>query len=414
MKKSILVALALLIQMGAMAQVNVLKEATSLAKTDADKAETMVKSAVSAADVTPKDAAAAYNALVQAYYGIYDAQSSAQILAQIGKGDNVDEKAMNTALYKAFKNAQECDKYDAMPDAKGKIKPKFRKSNCEKLFAKRPQLVNAGLYFFNAKDLESAKQAWSLYLDCNQLPLYETKKDVKDELASQCAYFITLAAYNTNDATTLNKYVELAKTDPEQGSLARELEVGMFDKQYKETKDMALLDQMYAKAEESYQATKDDKFFDYMMSALQQKNDEAVMAKALDDFIAKNPTSTVPYLYKGNIAMNAGKNAEAVANYEKVAATNKENIGLFYNIAVCYRNLASELAEKTHNANLTGADKETFNKYLTKAAENFEVVRTLDPKQETVKYAYLLYSIYSNLNNTEKANEIKTAFNIAD
>lgn len=419
MKKILTIALALMVQVGAMAQVSALKEATALAGKDADKAAEMIKAAINGADVTAKDQAAACNALALGYLAIYDKESAAQLesqtLKQMGKeGKAFDEKKGNEALAKAFEYAIECDKYDAMPDAKGKVKPKFRKTNCETFFMKRPNLLNAGLYFYNENDKELAKKIWVTYLECMNSDLFATKKSVKDDYASQCAYFISLAAYNTEDAETLNKYVELAKTDSVQGSAARQLEVAMIDRQYKASQDKSLLDVMYAKSQDAFEATHEDMYFNQMMYALQQKNDEALMMKTLDEFIAKNPESTLPYIHKGDMAMNAGKIAEAITNYEKVAAKETKNAALFYNIAVCYRNLASELAEKASNSNLVGKDKENFNKYLTKAAENFEKVRALDPNQETVKYSYLLYSIYSGLGNTEKAAEIKAAYNIQD
>ena len=131
MKKILTIALALMVQVGAMAQVSALKEATALAGKDADKAAEMIKAAINGADVTAKDQAAACNALALGYLAIYDKESAAQLesqtLKQMGKeGKAFDEKKGNEALAKAFEYALECDKYDAMPDAKGKVKPKFR------------------------------------------------------------------------------------------------------------------------------------------------------------------------------------------------------------------------------------------------------------------------------------------------
>lgn len=420
MKKLMTIALAMMVSCGAFAQVATLKEAISLAGKDADKAAEMVKGAVNDASVTDKDRAAAYNALAQAYGDIYakiaTVELENQTLAKMGReAKPVDAEKMNSSIYECYKNLLECDKYDAQPDAKGKVKPKFRKANCTKYYNMRPNLVNAGLTYFNDKNFDMAKKAWSVYLDSKSSDLFAEKAAEPDQYLTQCAYFVVLAAYNTDDAETLNKYVELAKTDPEKAKDAMQLDVAMLDKQYKATKDVALLDLMAKKAQDAYDKTKDQMFFNTVMYTLQEKKDEAALLKHLDDFAAKNPESVLPNIYKGDMAMNAGKYQEAVDNYTKVAAKDDKNVALFYNIAVCYRNIASEFAE-THakKGQLMGANADKYKEYLSHAAENFEKVRALDPNQETGKFAYLLYSIYSGMGEKEKAAEVKAAYNIQD
>ena len=71
-----------------------------------------------------------------------------------------DTLSMNKSLIQAFKYAYKCNEFDIQPNEKGKVKPKFQKKNRSRLMAARPNLVNAGLYFYNdRKDQASALEA---------------------------------------------------------------------------------------------------------------------------------------------------------------------------------------------------------------------------------------------------------------
>jgi len=118
------------------------------AKTYAE-AEQLVKSSLGQL-ANDAEKAKAYNKLVDLAMAAFNEQSTIQtenqIAKQMGKEEKpIDENAMSEAAYNAVVYGIECDKYDQLPNEKGKVAPKFAKNNAMRLWlAPRNQLVNAG------------------------------------------------------------------------------------------------------------------------------------------------------------------------------------------------------------------------------------------------------------------------------
>ena len=121
------------------------------------EAENLVKTTLSQL-ANDQEKAAAYNKLVDLAMEKFNEQSTIQtenqLAKQMGKEEKpVDEAAMSEAAYNAVCAGIECDKYDQLPNEKGKIKPKFDSKNAQRLWtAPRNQLVNAGQTAVQAQD----------------------------------------------------------------------------------------------------------------------------------------------------------------------------------------------------------------------------------------------------------------------
>ena len=120
----------------------------------------MIKSSLSSLDNADK--AKEYNKLVQLSVEKINKEQeiiSKNALAVQLKQDKVepyDTVGYNKAICTAVQDAMECDKYDNMPNAKGKISPKFHKANQEKLWNLRLNLINAGQDAANANKMDEA------------------------------------------------------------------------------------------------------------------------------------------------------------------------------------------------------------------------------------------------------------------
>ena len=86
-----------------------------------------------------EDKAKGYNKLVDISFDKFNKENAAsveiQTLEQMGqKSDKTyDKQGMFDALLNGLNNAIECDKYDQLPNAKGKVAPKFRKKNAKQV-----------------------------------------------------------------------------------------------------------------------------------------------------------------------------------------------------------------------------------------------------------------------------------------
>ena len=87
--------------------------------------------------------AKAYNYLVKLSMDAFNKESAKDLEDQIKKTTTADKESMYKNAYNALASAIECYKYDQLPDAKGKVKPKYN-GNKDLVWPARIQLVNAG------------------------------------------------------------------------------------------------------------------------------------------------------------------------------------------------------------------------------------------------------------------------------
>lgn len=411
MRKLAILALAMVVSGGAFAQDKVWKKALSMGEGGKTvEALEMIKPALESAET--KDKAGAYNALAKIYYKQYLVQATIQTEnvanKQMGKEEKpVDVDKMHQGLYEAFKAFIKSDEFDMQPDEKGRVKPKYRVEVSKTYYSQRPQLINAGQYYYQNKDNENAKKMWGLYLDTKNVPLFADHTEV-DQYAGQIAYYVCFLSYQTKDFDTYKKYISIGLADPEQASACEEISIAMLQNRYAETKaaedSVAFLNAAIA-AHQKYPDVQ--RYFDVIARCYATKPD--VLVKFMDEEIAKNPNVVLPYLYKGEMAMNNQKWDEAIENYKKAAANDANNIIANYNLGVCYynkaNNLKDELADKK-TGKLTDANADKVRNGLTEALTYLEKTRQLDPEQETCRWAYILANTYYVRGEQAKYEEV--------
>ena len=110
------------------------------------EAASLVKSTLSQM-TSDAEKAKAYNHLVQLAMEKFNNETAIQTENHTAKMTQKAEQPYDTigyynAAYDALMNAIECDKYDNMPDAKGKVKPKLHDALLQFIPNARLQLVN--------------------------------------------------------------------------------------------------------------------------------------------------------------------------------------------------------------------------------------------------------------------------------
>ena len=164
MKKLIVAAMMVLGATSAFAGDSDVLKAIMKAKTYAE-AEALVKQNLGQL-ANDAEKAKAYNKLVDLGMKDYNDQQSIMQTNQImKKNDPVDEKVMNEGAYNALINALECDKYDQLPNAKGKVAPKFANANATRVWGARVQLVNAGQTAAQNNESDNVLKYWGAFLD---------------------------------------------------------------------------------------------------------------------------------------------------------------------------------------------------------------------------------------------------------
>ena len=137
-------------------------------------------------------------------------------------------------------------------------------------------------------------------------------------------------------------------------------------------------------------------------------NEEAVL-KLAEEHLAKNPTSALPHVYKAFIAQGKKEYEQAIAEWDKVPESTNNYVQFVYYRAVCKYNMAAEFNEKNSDirtGRLTPENDKKYREMLNDAQLDFEKAQELDPDQLTVKWGYLLKSIYHATGQEDKANAI--------
>ena len=126
-----------------------------------------------------------------------------------------------------------CDELAQIPNEKGKIKNKYRKSNSATILAERGNLINGGIQFFNLasqkegdaanEDNKKALDFFATYIDIAINPMFEKENLLQtDTVLPQIAYYASLAAAKMEDYPSILKYAPYAQDDKEVGKYAME------------------------------------------------------------------------------------------------------------------------------------------------------------------------------------------------
>ena len=142
MKKIFMMAIALMASTMTFAGDSDALKAIMKSKDYAEAAQLLKQNLAQLADNAEK--AKAYNHLVDLAMNKVTNETGTiaenQLAAQMGsdKVKAYDTLGLADGICNAIENAIECNKYDQLPDAKGRVKPKFAEKNAARIWAVRP------------------------------------------------------------------------------------------------------------------------------------------------------------------------------------------------------------------------------------------------------------------------------------
>ena len=349
-----------------------------------------------------EEKAAAYNKLVDLAVDAFDAEDNKRMLQQ-----PYDSNAMNIAAYNALANAMECDKYDQLPNAKGKIKPRFHSKNQGRLNAARIAVINAGVEFTNNQDNKKGYDYFMMYLNSGKSSLFQDSEAIKtDANLGLASYYAGRCAILNEDYAAATAALNEALNDT-----SEQIRDGAFD--FK----------LYAMNRSQKTAADSVKYLNDMKALMAQYPDNDKVFGALGDALLQqekteeltalcnaNMQKPLAIVYKGMIAMNAKNYAEAIADFSSITPDHPSYLQVVFNRAVCKLNLAGEFQDKHANKNtgaMAPADDAKLKEMLNDARVDFETCRQLDPDQQNVRWAVLLRNIYYNLGDEAKYQELE-------
>lgn len=388
MRKMMMFALMLAASPVAFAQ-DAVKEVLK-AKTYAD-AQALVKSNL--ASMSDADKAKAYNKLVDLSFekiskeqSVITANQMAEQFKQ-GKVQPYDTLGFYNALADALTNAVECEKYDQMPNEKGKVKPKFHSANQNRLYNLRVYLVNAGQEAAQKNNSAGVLKYWGLYSTTADTPLFaDVANKQPDQYVSQVAGFAARYAIQDKDFAAADKYIDVslkhaaANSDDYKDALSLKFYVAQ---QQLKTKEDSLayinkLKEFYAKD------TSNDMIMGTLASMYGNMNMKDELKSLVNSRLAADPNSAMAWTLKGQAEMNVNQWDEAIASFKKVLPIDAKNVVVLTYLGFCINSKAAAI-----NGDVP-AQKALYKEsmgYLEQAKE-------LDPNREKANWSYPLYQCY--------------------
>ena len=383
MKKLIVAAMMVLGATSAFAGDSDALKAVMKAKTYAE-AETLLKQNLGQL-ANDAEKAKAYNKLVDLSMKAYNDQQSIMQTNQImKKNDPIDENAMNEGAYNALMNAIECYKYDQLPNAKGKVAPKFG-SNASRVWAARVQLVNAGQTAAQNNKADEVLKYWGAFLDTDSEPLFASvdakQKDGEKEYIGQVALFAARYAYQAKDAARCEKYCDIAMKSEKEAKDALNLKLYVMKDGLKTHADsLAYVDKLkglYAQDESN------DVILDGLNSMYSSMKMEKEQEALLNAAIAKNPSNFVALANLGMRYIQKNDADNAIKNLKLALAAKPDNVTVLTYLGACYNSKAGALQDPNGRKVVY---KEAV-KVLDKAKE-------LDPEKAQANWGYTRYQAY--------------------
>ena len=333
--------------------------------------------------------AAAYNHLVELAMNKVSNETGTitenQMAVQMGTGKvkPYDTLGLADNICNAIEAAIECDKYDKLPNAKGKIKPKFEK-NCARIWAVRSHLVNIGQEEARKGNNAGVLKYWGMFTDSAADPYFAAMdKTPEKEYAGQVAFFAGRYAFDAKDMARANKYFEIAKKDPTQKADAENFQLYAMRSSLKNHADsLAFVDQL----KQMYAAEPENEVIVDAINSMYEGLDKKAQSEFLDQHLQKFPNSFTALANKGLMAVNAN-NAEEGANWLRKAAAAKPDI------AVVYTYLGACLSVQAANCDDTAKSKDLYKQ----AIEAFDKAKELDPNKQMANWGYNRYQAYYGL-----------------
>ena len=349
-----------------------------------------------------QEKAKAYDYVTKLAMKSFDAQNAietanlqARMLKQ--KENPYDTIAYYEAAYNATVNAVECAKFDAEPNEKGKVKPKYTSGLSSTVSSARLQLVTAGNYYAQKNDQDNVLKYWGTFLDTDSNPMFQSTKENEKAYIGQVAYYTALYANQAKQYDRAEKYADIAMQDTAMRKQAETFKYAMAQMALKTHADsLAFAEKMKAVyAKEPANET----VFGLLCNMYTGLNMTNELDALVDQAIAANPKNFTAWATKGQNLVN--KNSKAAnPNWDECIDAFKHAIEIQPKSSVALTYLGFSLNAK---ASAINGDVAAQKALYTESKDYLERAQNVDPNRQQSNWAYPLYQCYYKLYGADDA-----------
>ena len=337
----------------------------------------------------------------------FDQENTKQMLQQ-----QPDEAVMYNALLAVYPYFLEAYKLDNLPDAKGKVKPKYVKDIKSILRANLPYYINGGGYYFEQKDFRKALECFNQTVEVIDNPFMKDGATITpgDSTYLYANYYGAIAAAQLDDHELAVKAMTRAsKTDFKQNDVYQYL-----SEEYSRVKDTLNWEKTL---NEGLALFPNEEFFIFRLIGIYIDSDRNTKAlEYIQAAIKNNPDNAQLFHVAGRIYELGLKDYDkAEENFKKSIQLNGENAETHFDLGRIYFNqgvLKMDEANEIADVKKYNEEKEKAKELYKKAMPYLETALKLDPDTPGLKVA--LRSIYYNLDMEDKFNEISALMNISN
>ncbi len=342
-------------------------------------------------DATTKNLADTWFTAGKIYYKLFDQEQK-----KVWSKQNADTKLMYSSLAQCYDCMIVADSLDQSPNAKGKVRPKFRKQIVEIVEVMQNGFINAGADYFKTQDYQTAIKYFDYYLDYPNLKFWDdAKRDqlLADTMITNIKYYCGAAASQDNDSETALKYFN-SLLDIYQ-PVEEMYQFVIYE--YGRLKDTVNLMRMY---EIGVQKFPENPFYARsLINEYLNRNDLETALKWIDEaMLHGDSTSAVFWNLKGQILEHQKRGDEALVCFLKAIDLDPEYADAQGNVGRIYYNAAVEKLDEVNairDDRKYRAEKAKMKAVFEKPLKYMEKAHELAPDERD--YIVALRGIYYNL-----------------
>jgi tetratricopeptide (TPR) repeat protein len=329
------------------------------------------------------------------------------------EGAPCDEAKLYSYAYEFGNELANCEKYDNMPDKKGRVKPKYGEFVLMSYAQQFAQFYNAGAYYYGNEDYKKAYDLFGMFITASD-KLFNAGMMPKDTVnVPVAAYNMSLCGMQLKNYDMVLSHVDIAMANPQIAPTAYRYKTNA----HLEMGDTAKWIDLCLEGIKLY--PNDTYFSQSLIQYYDNRNESDKLNSLADELIASDPSNPLFLFLKGYIAQGKFERDEknmadldaAIEWYKKTLEADDKYQTALANLGRCYLQKAQIYNNENASTNIKdkkklAKDKEVLKGYYSEALPLYLKLREVAPDR-TDFWMNGLMNCYYNLNMDKELKELE-------